>query len=162
MKRITLYLLLLFTAAGKMASAQEETEFKLRPEELQLLDLTNQERKQKNLPPVRLSLRLCRIARAHAENMARQGKMEHTLDGKTPLDRLSAAGYRFAKGGENIAAGAADATQPAVVLKAWMDSRSHRENILAPEFTEVGVALAQGTMGRVYYAQVFARPQGGE
>jgi uncharacterized protein YkwD len=87
--------------------------------------------------------------------------MEHTLDGKTPFDRLRDSGYQFAKGGENIAAGDAEVTLPAV-MEAWMKSKSHRENILLPEFTQLGLGLARDQAGHIYYAQVFARPRGEE
>src|ERR1043165_6453240 len=77
--------------------------------ELQLFELTNLERKKKDLPPLKLSPILSKIARAHSENMARQGKMEPTLAGKGPLDRLRDADYKFVKGGENLASGNEDA-----------------------------------------------------
>jgi uncharacterized protein YkwD len=157
MKRTGAIVVVLALATG--AGAQEAVPLKLASEELQLLDLTNQERKKREVPPLRLSLRLCQVARDHAANMARQEKMEHTLDGKTPLDRLRVAGYNFARGGENIAAGDPEASLPAAVMKVWMESPGHRDNILAPVFTEIGLGMARDSAGRIYYAQVFARPR---
>jgi uncharacterized protein YkwD len=157
MKRIGAIAIVLALTSG--AAAQETVALKLMPEEQQLLDLTNQERKKKELPPLKLSLRLTQVARAHAANMAKQEKMEHTLDGKTPLDRLRDAGYLFARGGENIAAGDADATSPATVMKAWMESKTHRDNILLPAFTEIGLGMARDREGRIYFAQVLAKPR---
>jgi uncharacterized protein YkwD len=126
--------------------------------EQKLLELTNQERKKKELPPLALSPLLSKVARAHSENMARQGKMEHNLDGKTPLDRLRAADYQFDRGGENIAAGDPGISMPGVI-KAWMESKGHRETILQPDYTEVGVGIARDKDGQVYYTQLFARPR---
>ena len=40
---------------------------------------------------------------------------------------------------------------------AW-ESPAHRDNILAPEFNEIGLGLAKGDNDTVYFAQVFAMP----
>src|SRR5713101_1572450 len=58
-----------------------------------ILDATNKEREKEKLPPLKPNKTLCEVARAHSANMAKQGKMEHELDGKTPADRVKAAGY---------------------------------------------------------------------
>jgi len=139
------------------ARAGRDQAFKLSDEEKQVLDLTNAERQKEKLPPLKPNPILFKVARGHSENMARQGKMEHVLDGKTPFDRLKAAGYKYAKGGENIAAG--DEKIPFdAVMKAWMESKVHRENILYPDFTEIGLGLVHDGKGKLYYTQVFARP----
>jgi uncharacterized protein YkwD len=126
--------------------------------ELQLFELTNLERKKKDLPPLKLSPILSKIARAHSENMARQGKMEHKLDGKGPLDRLRDADYKFVKGGENLASGNEDATLP-LIMRAWMESKGHRENILLAEYSEIGVGIGRDKNGELFYTQLFARPR---
>jgi uncharacterized protein YkwD len=84
--------------------------------------------------------------------------MEHVLDKKTPLDRMRDANYLFQKGGENIAAGDAKASL-VEIMRAWMDSKPHRENILGVDYTEIGVGLADDQKGQVYYTQVFAKPR---
>lgn len=127
-------------------------------EEKKLFELTNGERKKKELLPLILSLALSKVARAHSENMARQGKMEHKLDDKTPFDRMREAGYKFMKGGENIAMGDDDAPMP-LIMKAWMESKGHRDNVLHTEFTEIGVGIARDKKGVLYYTQLFARPK---
>jgi uncharacterized protein YkwD len=161
MKRSGLQAVLFVVAAAAGLSAGAQQALQLTPEENELLALTNQERKKKQLPPLRPNSRLLQVARAHAANMARQSKIEHTLDGRTPPDRLRAVDYRFATGGENIAKGEATVALPAI-LKAWMQSQRHRENILLAEFTEIGLGLARDSAGQIYYAQVFARPQSSE
>jgi|ERR1019366_3059700 uncharacterized protein YkwD len=132
--------------------------FKATPDEINVFDLTNQERKKEKTPELKLNPALSKIARAHSENMARQGKMAHTLDDKTPFDRLRAAGYIYLKAGENVAAGDEKASLP-ILMKAWMDSEGHRKNILEPGFTEIGVGIAHDKNGQVYYTQLFARPR---
>jgi uncharacterized protein YkwD len=132
--------------------------FEQTPDELKVFELINLERKKKDLPLLKINPALSKIARGHSENMARQGKMEHNLDNKTPFDRMRAAGYKFAKGGENIAEGDEIATLP-MIVKAWMESPGHRDNILLAEFSETGVGLARDKDGKMFYTQLFARPR---
>ena len=87
--------------------------------------------------------------------MAAHAKMSHTgSDGSSPFDRIKAEGYRFEKAGENVAYG-----QPSVaeVMRSWMDSRPHRENILG-DFTEIGVAVEYAEDGTPYWCVDFGRP----
>ena len=140
-----------------LVRAGESPAFKMTEDEAKLLELTNQERKKKELAPLRPSAVLFKLARDHSANMAKQGKMDHVLDGKTPFDRMKDAGYMFARGGENIAVGDAKVDLP-TVMGAWMESKQHRENILGPEFSEIGLGLVRGKDGQMYYTQVFARP----
>ena len=146
-------------AAFALVRAGETPALKMTPEETKLLDLTNQERKKKELPPLRPAPKLFQLARAHSANMAKQEKMDHILDGKSPFDRMRDAGYDFLKGGENIAACKAAIGLPDI-LHAWMESKQHRENILHPEYTEIGLGLARDKDGQVYYTQLFGRPRG--
>jgi len=43
------------------------------------------------------------------------------------------------------------------VMNAWMNSPGHRNNILSPSFTEIGVGLAKGPNGRLYWTQMFIK-----
>jgi uncharacterized protein YkwD len=137
-------------------AAQDKTKFMLTDDEQNIVDLTNQERKKHHLPALKVNLVLCQVARAHSANMATQNKMEHELDGKTPYDRIKGAGYKYSLAGENLAR--ADVSHEEV-MKAWMDSKVHRENILEGEFVETGVGIAKRDKGKVYYTQVFANPR---
>jgi len=135
-----------------------DSSFKMTAPEKKLLELTNLERKKKDLSPLAPSPLLFKIARAHSENMAKQAKMDHELDGKNPFDRLKDGGYKYLKAGENVGAG--DAEIPiADLMKAWMDSPMHRENILRPDFTEVGFGAVKDKKGDVYYTQLFGKPK---
>jgi uncharacterized protein YkwD len=160
MKRVVMGLGTVCGAVAVLALVHggEAPAFKMTPEEAQLLELTNRERKKKELPLLRPSPLLFQLARAHSANMARQGKMEHVLDGKTPFERLRDAGYPVLKGAENIAACDTSDTLAGVVRE-WMSSKGHRENILSPEYTETGLGLAHEKGGRIYYTQVFAKPR---
>jgi uncharacterized protein YkwD len=125
-------------------------------EEKVFVELTNKEREKAKLPPYKINATLCRIARAHSENMARQEKMNHELDGKNPTRRINESGYPWQRVGENIAR--AEDNTPEEVMLGWMESPHHRDNILHKEFTEIGVGLARKGKD-TYYTQVFAKPR---
>ena len=131
-------------------------ELKLSADEKALVELTNAERAKADLPALRPSRKLFEAARGHAANMAKQDKLEHDLDGKTAADRVSAAGYTFARAGENIGW---NARTPKDAVAGWMESPPHRGNILTREFTEVGVGTARNEKGEPYWVQVFAAPR---
>jgi uncharacterized protein YkwD len=132
-------------------------ELKLSDDERAVLDLTNAERKRANLPPLKADAKLMRAAREHAANMAKQNKLDHTLDGQGPGERLAAVGYKPGAWGENVAAGQ---PAPAAALASWMGSEGHRANILGGQFSEIGVGVAADGQGMRYWAQVFAAPAG--
>ena len=150
--------------AGLLAAAVPAREKKEPPppgpmteEEKTLLDLVNKERDKEKLPALKSDDRLRKAARGHSENMAKQGKLEHVLDGKRPGDRVDAVGYDFSRLGENIAFN--DGGTPEEVVKGWMESKAHRDNILKKEFKETGVAVATDAKGVKYITQVFAAPR---
>lgn len=54
--------------------------------------------------------------------------------------------------GENVAYGQRDAQE---VMRAWMNSRGHRNNILSGRYSQIGVGLAYSRSGRPYWTQTF-------
>jgi uncharacterized protein YkwD len=151
--------LVVFAIGAVLATADTRNKPKVKAtaDEQKLLQLTNQERKKARLPPLKMNLTLVAVARAHSANMARQGKMEHVLDGKAPNRRVTEGGYRWASVAENIATG--EGWDLEDVMKDWMSSKIHRDNILARKFTEIGIGIADDGKGNVYFTQVFARPK---
>ncbi len=137
--------------------AEDKPDVKLTAEEQKILDMTNKERAAKDLPPLKLNSTLVKTARAHSENMAKQGKMEHNLDGKTPGQRVLAAGYDYESVRENIAAGENWPTSD--VMKGWMESKPHRENILAKDIDEIGIGVVSDGKGKLFYTQDFGKQQ---
>src|SRR5436309_7032417 len=93
------------TGIVSLSGPARADKFELTKDEKKLLELTNKEREKKKLPALKPNALLFKAARAHSANMARQEKMEHVLDGKTPGQRAKAAGYRYDWIAENIAAG---------------------------------------------------------
>ena len=99
-------------------------------------------------------------AQKHAENMARQDKLTHELDGKRSKDRVIMEGYSARVVAENIAQAPAGAGKsPAAVVEAWRYSPGHYKNILLEPVTETGIGVAKGKSGQWYYCQVFAAPK---
>lgn len=109
-----------------------------------VVELTNQERARAGLPPVTLDLALCRSAQAHSDDMAGHDFFSHAgSDGSDVGKRIASAGYDPVYAyGENIAAGQ---PSPEEAVNAWMNSETHRENILSPYYQHIGVAYAFNT-----------------
>jgi uncharacterized protein YkwD len=153
--------LLLFSAALPLSGADDkqpaEKKVELSEDEKAVLDLTNEARTKAKLPPLKPNAVLFAVARAHSANMAKQEKMEHELDGETPADRVKSAKYAYAQLGENIAVG--QNVSHSEIVKMWMESLHHKENILNEAFQEIGLGLAKNDKGEVYYTQVFAKPR---
>ncbi len=155
-------LLLLLGCAAPMVLAdgkKDNNPFEMTKEEQGLFDLLNKERAHKDLPALRPNPLLFQAARRHSANMAKQRKMEHLLDGKRPSQRIAAAGYNWAKVSENLAIAEVDEPPLTAIVKGWMDSKTHRENLLDKGVTETGLGIARNDKGEIYYTQVFARPR---
>jgi uncharacterized protein YkwD len=146
---------LFLTLAVPAAAQQPAARFAATRDERALLDLTNKERLSAGLPALVLSEKLTRAARAQSANMARQGQLCHTLDGKAPGDRLRDAGYRWSGCGENCAQGQ---RSPAEAVRCWLASPGHRATLLDSSYAETGFGVARGADGQPYYTQVFAAP----
>jgi len=109
---------------------------------LQIINLTNKEREKSALSPLSLNQQLTQAANAKAADMFDSDYWAHNSPGgKTPWSFISAAGYKYVFAGENLARDFNDAGS---VVNAWMDSPSHRSNLLDKNFKEIGVAVVNG------------------
>jgi uncharacterized protein YkwD len=165
--------ILLFTLAALTTTAfvsgqpsKQKDQVKLTAEEQLIFELTNQERAKAKLPALKLNPLLCKIAKGHSQNMGRHKKMEHVLDGKTPADRMDAAGYDFLECNENIA-WVANTKSLKPMFEGWMKSKTHRDNIMG-NFEELGISIVAGpgpdpgpNKGKdgLYITQVFGTQQ---
>jgi uncharacterized protein YkwD len=112
-----------------------------------LLCLTNYERQQHGLAPVTRNQMLEVASDKMSQDMVARRFFDHdTPEGLTPQQRIDAAGYHAPNGwtGENIAWGGGDDGSVAAQMDKLMHSPGHRENILRPQFTEMGVGIAYG------------------
>jgi uncharacterized YkwD family protein len=122
-------------------------------EETEVLRLVNVERAKAGCQPLVANPLLNRTARAHSTDMAVRNFFSHTNpDGKSPFDRMRAAGYQGRMMGENIAAGY---TTAGSVMTAWMNSSGHRANIVNCGYKEIGVGYYRGGSYRHYWTQNF-------
>ena len=121
----------------------------------EVFNLTNEIRIQEGVPPLIWDERAAMAAYGHSWDMDVRGYFDHiSPDGASVADRLEFEGIEFQYAGENIARGQAS---PAEVVMAWMDSPAHRENILSPFWTHVGVAVHTGTDRGPWWTQEFFR-----
>jgi uncharacterized protein YkwD len=110
--------------------------------EAQVLALTNQERAKNGCGPLRMNSALTRAAEAHAADMVAKHYFAHdSLDGRSPFDRMKAAGFSGGSMAENIAVGYSSA---AAVVTGWMNSPGHRQNILNCGYTMIGIGYDSG------------------
>lgn len=109
-----------------------------------VLKYTNIERQAQGLQPLRLTTKLSNSALAKVEDMFNLQYFEHlSPKGVSAADLVRAEAYDFQSVGENLALG--DFGTDKKLVDAWMNSPSHRKNILNPKFTEIGLAVAKGT-----------------
>lgn len=118
-----------------------------------VVQLVNAARAKAGCRPVTVNSALARAAQAHSADMARNNYFSHTsLDGRTAMQRMRAAGFTGSLMGENIAAGQTTADS---VMSAWMKSSGHRANILNCGYRFIGVGHATGGYYGHYWTQDF-------
>lgn len=124
-----------------------------------LYQLTNEQRQNNSLSPLSLNSALTLAAQRKAENMFAENYWSHySPDGKTPWDFILGAGYQYEYAGENLAKNFLFSNG---VVDAWMNSTTHRENILKNEYTEVGYAIVNGILNgeqTTIVVQEFGKP----
>jgi len=122
--------------------------------EQELVALINQARVDAGLPPLQADAGLSAVARAHSLDMATTGFFSHSSPTTGEMgERLAAAAVDFRSAGENIAIDSSveDAH------RALVRSAPHRQNMLSPEVTHVGVGIVSN--GRsLLVTEVFVRP----
>ena len=109
-----------------------------------LLASTNDARASQSLPALRIDARLSEAAANKARDMLARGYWSHDApDGTEPWVWLDEAGYSYNRAGENLARSFSSAQ---ATVTAWMDSPSHRDNILNTAYSDVGFAAIDGEM----------------
>jgi hypothetical protein len=105
-----------------------------------LLEETNTQRTNNGRDKLELNSKLSEAAQAKANDMSRRDYWSHnTPDGKEPWVFIDNTGYVYEKAGENLAYGFASS---ASTVAGWMNSPSHKENLLDSAFKEVGFGYA--------------------
>ena len=115
-----------------------------------VLKLTNAERQKAGLSPLQSDSKLMDSARAKSKDMSANRYFSHTSPTYgSPFDQMKSFGVSYRSAAENIAQGQRSAEE---VVKAWMESPGHRQNILGANFTHIGIGYdANGN----YWTQQF-------
>lgn len=120
---------------------------------------TNEERQDNNLNQLVINDELNTAAQLKAEDMAGKGYFAHTSpEGKSPWYWLDQVGYKYDYAGENLAVNFTDSKD---VTDAWMNSPTHRANIVKANYREVGTGVAIGTykgQRSIFVVQLYANP----
>lgn len=105
----------------------------------QVVTLVNQERAKAGLSPLTSDSSLAAMALDKAKDMYNNHYFDHTSPTYgSPFDMMTKYGIQYTYAGENIAMGQ---QTPQEVMTAWMNSEGHRQNILSPNYTKIGVAF---------------------
>jgi hypothetical protein len=106
-----------------------------------LLQATNDQRTNDHEKPLSLDSKLSAAAQAKANDMVTKNYWSHNSpDGRTPWSFITGAGYHYQMAGENLAYGFNNASD---TLAGWMNSPTHRANILNANYRDVGFGVAQ-------------------
>ncbi|MES2668202.1 MAG: CAP domain-containing protein [Patescibacteria group bacterium] len=125
-----------------------------------LATLTNEDREEAGVPNLVQDPALARAAQMKADDMAEKGYFAHVdPQGREPWYWFDAAGYDYTYAGENLAVNFTDSED---VAEAWMNSTTHRANIVKPQYTRVGFGIAKGEYKgneTTFVVQFFATPR---
>jgi hypothetical protein len=118
----------------------------------QILSLTNQDRAEHGLQPLKWDASLAAAAQAHTGRMANEKSLSHQYPGEPDVSaRAVQAGAHFQAIAENTAMG----PDPRAIEKQWMNSVPHRTNILDPKMNAIGIGVAEKN-GYLFATEDFA------
>jgi hypothetical protein len=110
----------------------------------EIIRLTNQERTSHGLSELKLDPQLSAAAAQKAADMFAKNYWAHVSPtGTQPWFFITESGYAYRYAGENLAR---DFSDPGSVVTAWMNSPSHRENLLNSRYQDIGVAVIDGQL----------------
>jgi uncharacterized protein YkwD len=137
----------------------------LKAAEQKIVEQTNKFRQDEQREKVAVDETLQKTAEAFAQYMAKTDDYGHRADNRSPSERATAQGYEFCMVSENIAyqfktSGFETSKLATNFVEGWKNSPGHRKNMLEPDVTQTGVAIAQSENTGVFYAvQLFGRPE---
>lgn len=124
-----------------------------------IVEITNQKRGEQGLPPLNIDTKLNEAAQRKAGDMFAFNYWAHTSpSGRTPWTFFNETGYKYLYAGENLAR---DFMNPEAVVDAWMNSPSHRDNLLNSNYKDIGIAVVNGSLNGVettLVIQLFGTP----
>ncbi len=152
--RSLVLLVLSSLAAMPLAAAACTTPDNLASVRAALVEGINAQRSGNGLAALAPSAQLAKAAQDHACDSAGRNTMSHTgSDGSKFGTRIKRSGYRYRKANENVGFGFRN---PGAMVTGWMASDGHRRNILARGTRDIGVGVATGSDGQVYWVMLSA------
>lgn len=129
------------------------------PVEKTAFNLINQKRADLGLKPLTWNNELASVARLHSRNMAEFDFFAHRgIDGKMVSDRADDLGVgKWGSIGENIAFNRGFQDPVAKAVELWLNSTSHRNNLLDANWKDSAIGVAITDDGSYYFTQVFLR-----
>ncbi|OIO46819.1 MAG: hypothetical protein AUJ28_01865 [Parcubacteria group bacterium CG1_02_37_51] len=125
-----------------------------------LVELTNQIRAVKELSPLLFNDQLQQAAMDKANDLIKNNYFSHNSPQGKPFNTwIEETGYEYQIIGENLATGYATNKE---VMKAWMDSPTHRDNILNQKYREIGIAVIKKEIDhqeQTLVVQIFGSPR---
>jgi uncharacterized protein YkwD len=110
----------------------------------EIIRLTNVARENNGLLPVKLDAQLTNAAAQKAADMFARNYWAHVSpNGTQPWFFITESGYVYRYAGENLAR---DFSDPNSVVQAWLNSPSHRDNLLNSRYQDIGVAVVDGNL----------------
>lgn len=110
----------------------------------EVVRLTNQKRQEAGLSLLTYNSDLAGAAYTKGVDMIAKDYWAHVApDGTQPWKFFNDFGYKYKYAGENLAR---DFTNPSSAVDAWMNSPTHRENILNPKYKEIGIGVVEGDL----------------
>ena len=104
-----------------------------------LLAATNAEREANGEADLQINGELTAAAQAKAADMVAKNYWAHVSpSGETPWDFIDQTGYSYVGAGENLAYGFNSLDE---VMTGWMNSPTHRANVLKAAYSEVGFSI---------------------
>lgn len=122
--------------------------------ETAMYNLVNQERTTRSESTLQFDPSLQEVARTYAVVMLTHGFFSHVsvVDGSDASQRASTAGISYSIIGENLAF----APDVYVAHQGLMNSEGHRKNILFPEYTKIGIGVADAGIYGKMFVQLFS------
>lgn len=124
-----------------------------------LIDSANADRLKLSEQGLKINQALVAAAQLKANDMASKGYFAHVSPtGVDPWYWFKQAGYKYVRAGENLAVNFSDSKD---LHTAWMNSPGHRANIVNANYSEIGIATANGMykgQEAVFVVQLFGQP----
>ncbi|MBM7614967.1 CAP domain-containing protein [Alkaliphilus hydrothermalis] len=121
---------------------------------LQMVDLVNQERAKNGLPTLSIDQEVARVAGIKSQDMVDQNYFSHySPTYGSPFEMLDSFGVEYIVAGENLAGN----SSVSAAHTALMNSSGHRQNILHPDFTHIGIGVRRSPRYGYVYTQMFIK-----